>query len=269
MSLEKTFKKLKEEREGALISYIMGGDPRPDLTPKIARALVENGADILELGMPFSDPIADGPTIQEANQRALSSGTTPRIVLDLANEIKDELDIPIVILTYYNPIFRMGLKKFFDIAKTNKVDGVIVPDLPVEEAQDYKLIADMHGLDTIFLSSPSTSIDRLEKIIKYTSGFLYLISLFGVTGARKELQQSTIQIVKKILPYTKGKIPIAVGFGISQSHHIHSIIEAGADGVIVGSAFVEIIKRSSSVNSMLNKIKKYTSELKRATMQKV
>ncbi|MCP8318399.1 MAG: tryptophan synthase subunit alpha [Candidatus Methylarchaceae archaeon HK01B] len=267
MSIEKSFKRLKKEGNGALISYIMGGDPQPDLTPRIAGALVEGGTDILELGIPFSDPIADGPTIQEANQRALSSGTTPLKVLELATHIKDDHDIPLIILTYYNPIFRIGVKKFFDMAKKSKVDGVIVPDLPVEEAQDYKLIADTYGLDTIFLASPSTTIDRLEKIIRYTSGFLYLVSIFGVTGAREKLQQSTIYIIKKLLPYTAGKVPLAVGFGISQPYHIKSIIEAGADGAIVGSAFVEMIKRSRyDVNTILNRIRRYTSELKRATI---
>ncbi|MCP8321359.1 MAG: tryptophan synthase subunit alpha [archaeon] len=269
MSIERCFKRLKDRGEGALISYIMGGDPRPDLTPKIAKTLVEGGADIIELGIPFSDPVADGPTIQAANLRALRSGTTPIRVLEIADQIKDYYNIPIVILTYYNIIFRMSLENFFDKAKKSKVDGIIVPDLPVEEAQDYKLIADKYGIDTIFLASPSTSIVRLKKIIEYTSGFLYLVSLFGVTGARKKLKRLTIRLIEKAIPYTKGKIPLAVGFGISQPYQVKSIIEAGADGAIVGSAFVEMIQKSGhDEDKMLNSIRNYTNELKRATILK-
>jgi tryptophan synthase alpha chain len=269
MSIEESFERLKNKSEGALISYIMGGDPRPDLTPKIAKALLEGGADILELGIPFSDPIADGPTIQAANLRALNSGTNPITVLKLINQIKDHHKVPIVILTYYNIIFRMGLENFFYTAKKSKVDGVIVPDLPVEEARDYKPVADKYGIDTIFLASPSTSIARLRKIIEYDSGFLYLVSLFGVTGARKKLEASTIRLIEKFLPYTKGKVPLAVGFGISKPYQVKSIIEAGAEGAIVGSAFVEIIQKSGNdKDKMLDTIRKYTNELKRATLLK-
>lgn len=267
MSIKETFIRLKNKGEGALISYIMGGDPRPDLTIKIAKALIESGSDILELGIPFSDPIADGPTIQAANLRALKSGITPIRVLEMVNQIKDYHKIPIVILTYYNIIFRAGLENFFDKANKSKVDGIIVPDLPVEEAQDYKLIANKYGIDTIFLASPSTSTNRLRKILDYTSGFLYIVSLFGVTGARKKLKRSTIHLIEKISSYTKGKIPLAVGFGISQPYQVKSIIEAGADGAIVGSSFVKIIEESiHDENKMLNNIRRYTNELKRATI---
>lgn len=267
MSINETFTRLKERGEGALICYIMGGDPRPDLTSKIANALIEGGADILELGIPFSDPVADGPTIQAANLRALKSGTTPARVLEIVNQIKDYHKIPIVVLTYYNIIFRAGLWNFFDKAKKSKVDGIIVPDLPVEEARDYKFIANNYGIDTIFLASPSTSTDRLKKIIEYTSGFLYIVSLFGVTGARKKLKRSTIHLIKKIFSYTKGKIPLAVGFGISQPYQIKSIIKAGADGAIVGSSFIEMIEESIyDENKMLNNLRRYANELKRATI---
>lgn len=267
MSIKETFERLKDKGEGALIGYIMGGDPRPDLTPKIAEALIEGGADVLELGIPFSDPVADGPTIQAANLRALKSGTTPARVLEIANQIKGYYNIPIVILTYYNIIFRIGLEIFFDKAKKSKVNGIIVPDLPVEEAQDYKFIANKHGIDTIFLASPSTSIVRLKKIIEYTSGFLYVVSLFGVTGARKTLKRSTIRLIERIMPYIKGKTPLAVGFGISQPCQVRSIIEAGVDGAIVGSAFVEIIQKNErDEDNMLNSIRNYANELKKATI---
>lgn len=267
MSIKETFKRLKDRGEGALIGYIMGGDPRPDLTPKIAEALIEGGANVLELGIPFSDPVADGPTIQAANLRALKSGTTPTRVLEITNQIKGCHNIPVVILTYYNIIFRIGLENFFDKAKKSKVDGIIVPDLPVEEAQDYKFIANKHGIDTIFLASPSTSIVRLKKIIECTSGFLYIVSLFGVTGARKTLKRSTIRLIERIIPYIKGETPLAVGFGISQPYQVRSIIKAGADGAIVGSAFVEIIQKNEyNEDNMLNSIRNYANELKKATI---
>ena len=196
------FKKARAKGKGALVGYIMAGDPNLEMTPKIADALINGGVDILELGLPFSDPIADGPTIQAASVRALTAGTTPVKVLEIAKEIRQSHDVPIVIMTYYNPVFRMGHDKFFGLAKKCLVDGVIVPDLPVEEAGDFKKAAGKSGTDTVFLAAPSTSNDRLARIIECSSGFLYLVSHFGVTGAQTEIEDSTIQFVKRVLPST-------------------------------------------------------------------
>ena len=216
--------------------------------------------------MPFSDPIADGPTIQAASVRALAAGTTPVKVLEIAKEIRQSHDVPIVIMTYYNPVFRMGLEKFFGLAKECLVDGVIVPDLPVEEAGDYKKAAGKFGIDTIFLAAPSTSNERLAKIVECSSGFLYLVSHFGVTGAQAAVEDSTIQLVKRVLPFTSGKIPLAVGFGISKPEHVKRIIRAGADGVIVGSAFINLIlKRQNDISAMLKELKTTAGSLKAAT----
>jgi tryptophan synthase alpha chain len=261
--IEKTFKALKAKKEGALIGYVTAGDPEPKITSIIADALIDGGVDILELGIPFSDPIADGPTIQAASLRALKAGTTPKQVLKIAEEIRKKHDTPIVILTYYNPIFKMGLKNFFSLLKNYKIDGVVVPDLPVEEADDYHRIAKDYGVDTIFLVTPSTSNQRLLKIIKYSSGFLYLVSQFGVTGIREKLQDSTIKLIKKMLPKTSNKIPLAVGFGISKPEHAKLIFQSGSEGVIVGSAFVKIIKENKEKPEiMLNKISEFAHELK-------
>ena len=265
-AISEAFQKAKAHGSGALIGYIMAGDPKPELTLKIAEALIKGGVDILELGLPFSDPIADGPTIQAASVRALAVGTTPVKVLDVAKEIRQSHDVPIVIMTYYNPVFRMGLEKFFSLAKECLVDGVIVPDLPVEEAGDYRKAASKFGIDTIFLAAPSTSNERLAKIIQCSSGFLYLVSHFGVTGAQAAVEDSTIELVKRVLPFTSGKIPLAVGFGVSKPEHVRRIITAGADGVIVGSAFINLIKSHQENNDVLLKeLQATASELKKAT----
>lgn len=259
------FQKLKAQGDGVLIGYVTGGDPKPEFTVKIAGALVKGGVDVLELGIPFSDPIADGPTIQAASVRALKAGTTPQMVLGIAGEIKKKYCIPVVILTYYNPIFRMGVKRFFRLAKSFSVDGVVVPDLPVEEAKAYREAAKSCGVDTIFLAAPSTSNKRLHKIMGYTSGFLYVVSHFGVTGACEALENSTVQLIRRFIPYTSKRIPIAVGFGVSKPKHARKIIEAGADGVIVGSAFVNIVhKYQNKIGKMLEELEALSGKLKEA-----
>ena len=266
--LTKVFKRLKAQGDGALIGYVTAGDPKPELTPKIAEALVKGGVDIIELGVPFSDPIADGPTIQAASVRALQAGTTPKMVLGIAGEIKRKQSVPVVILTYFNPVFRMGVENFFRLAKSFGVDGVVVPDLPVEEAEAYREAAETCGADTIFLVAPSTSNERLGKIVACTSGFLYVVSHFGVTGAREALEDSTVQLIKRITPFTKEKLPLAVGFGVSKPEHAKRIIDAGADGVIVGSAFVNIIqKRQNDVDRMLEELEVAARKLKNATRE--
>jgi tryptophan synthase alpha chain len=260
------FSTLKERGEGALIAYLTAGDPTLQHTPKIVQAIIRGGADIIELGIPFSDPIADGPIIQSAMTRALKSGTTPIAVLKMVKQIREENDIPIVILTYYNPIFRMGLKRFFETAKLCGVDGVIVPDLPIEEASEYKEVAESNKIDTIFLATPSTTDDRLKMIIEYTTGFLYLVSVHGVTGVREKIQNTTIGLVKRALTIASGRIPIAVGFGVSKPEHIRILLENGADGAIVGSGFVKIVEENMhNEERMLQEIENYAMKLKEAT----
>jgi tryptophan synthase alpha chain len=264
--IAKVFERLKAQGDGALIGYVTAGDPEPRLTASIAEALVKGGVDILELGVPFSDPIADGPTIQAASVRALQAGTTPKMVLGMAGEIKRKQGVPVVILTYFNPVFRMGVENFFRLAKSFGVDGVVVPDLPVEEAATYREAAESCGVDTIFLAAPSTSNERLGKIVACTSGFLYVVSHFGVTGTRETVEDSTVQLIRRVLAFTSGRVPLAVGFGVSKPEHAKRIIEAGADGVIVGSAFVNIIqKRQGAVDGMLEELEVAARKLKNAT----
>lgn len=265
-ALGKVFKNLKKEGKSALIGYVTGGDPNPASTKSIAEALVNGGVDILELGIPFSDPIADGPSIQAASLRALTAGTTPKRVLEMAGEIRKKRDVPVVILTYFNSIFKMGIQTFFRKARSSLVDGVVVPDLPLEEAGDYIKAAKACEINTIFLAAPSTTNNRLENIITSTSGFLYVVSHFGVTGERKEVEASTLKLVRRISQKAKGRIPVAVGFGISRPEHVKTIIEAGADGVIVGSAFVNVIQQNQGkIRDMCMELEELARQLKAGT----
>ncbi len=269
--IEKTFSELRGRGEGGLIAYITAGYPELEDTLTIAGTLIQGGADIIELGIPFSDPIADGPTIQTATTKALQAGTTPRKVLEIAEEIKQRNKTPLVILTYYNPIYRMGIENFFETAKASGISGVIVPDLPIEEAGEYRKTAVKYEVDTIFLAAPPTPTERLKRIVENTSGFLYLVSVYGVTGARQKIQDQTIKLIEKTLSITRGKTPLAVGFGISKPEHVKTVIHRGADAAIVGSQIIKIIEDKHKHNDdeeMLKTLKEYTKQLKKATKKK-
>lgn len=235
------FRDLQGRKEGALIAYLTGGDPDQKSFVANATALIEGGADIVEVGVPFSDPIADGPTIQASSMRALSTGTTPRRILDTIGELSSEFPVPFVILTYYNPVLAMGLDQFLRKARESRVDGIVIPDLPVEESQEFADLALKHNVDNIFLAAPNTSRSRLRTVIEKSRGFLYLVSLYGVTGPRESLSPQALSTVKTVKSQAKGKIPISAGFGISQPSHVSAVIESGADGAIVGSALVKIV----------------------------
>jgi tryptophan synthase alpha chain len=169
-------------------------------------------------------------------------------------------------MTYYNPIFRMQTRKFFETAKASGVDGVIVPDLPIEEADEYKKYADDNEIDTVFLAAPSTSASRLKEILKYSSGFLYLVSVFGVTGARKRVEAATLGLIENTLSITRGRIPLSVGFGISEPEHVKTVLQNGADAAIVGSGFVKVVETErNKERKMLETLKEYASQLKEAT----
>jgi len=266
--IEEKFRELKRHREGALIAYITCGDPTLEYSLKIVDALVEGGIDMLELGIPFSDPIADGPTIQRAVVRALNSYIKPINALEMAKKISAKYDLPVIILSYYNIIYRSGLENFFNLAAESGVSGVIVPDLPIEEALEYKAIAKKYDINTIFLAAPSTSDDRLKRIIEFSSGFLYLVSVYGVTGARRKLRKESIRFIRRVSSISKGKIPLAVGFGISKPSHIRNALANGADGVIVGSMIINIIERNlGNKEKMLTELKNYAKKLKSATRE--
>lgn len=260
-----TFRVLRDRRDGALVGYVMAGDPSPKETSSVIEALVQGGVDILEIGVPFSDPIADGPTIQAAALRALKAWTTPLSALEIAKETASRFDIPVVLLTYFNPVFKLGVERFLHLCRGSGVSGLIIPDLPVEEASEYRKAMLAKELDTIFLASPSTTSSRLDRIVENTSGFLYLVSVFGVTGVRENVEDLTVTTIRRVLGYTRGKVPLAVGFGISCPSHVEAIFKAGADGAIVGSAFVRLIEENlADRGRMLQALRSKARELKSA-----
>ncbi len=264
--ISETFEALANRNEGALVAYVTGGDPSMEMTKKIVLGLADGGADIVEIGIPFSDPIADGPTIQAAANRALRAKTTPAKILSLVGEVKNERAIPVVLLTYYNPVYRMGLDSFFESAARFGVDGVIVPDLPIEESFHYRRAADVHDVDTVFLAAPSTSDGRLKRIASQSSGFLYLTSLFGVTGTRRHLDRNLPKLIRRTRRLVD-KLPVCVGFGISTVDHVTAVLKAGASGAIVGSALVEIVAENGNRNDLPKLVLGTVRKLKAATHQ--
>lgn len=229
-----------------LIPYLMAGDPGLEETAAYVRALAKAGASVVELGVPFSDPIADGLTIQQAATRALAAGTRPRDVLQLVRGLRPDVDAPLVLMTYYNIIHKAGVRDWVREAVQAGVDGVIVPDLPVEEASTLLGEAQPAGLATIFLASPATGDERLDRIAATSSGFLYLVSMYGVTGARDKLPDYTLQLVQRVKKRVAGKLPLGVGFGVSSKEQVRDLHRAGADAVVVGSALVERVAGGAS-----------------------
>jgi len=244
--IERKFQRLGEAGEMGLIAYVTAGDPSLDATEKIVLAAVEAGADVIELGVPFSDPVADGPTIQRASERALRSGTTLASVLGLTRRIRAQSDAPLVLFSYFNPVLQMGLETFAAAAADAGADGVLATDLTPEEASEYRAAVQSRGLDTIFLGAPTSTDARLEKISACSSGFLYLISRTGVTGAREALPEELPALVRRARRFTK--LPIAVGFGISLPTHV-TVLGGIADAAVVGSALVAEIEKASSADA--------------------
>jgi tryptophan synthase alpha chain len=244
--ISKRFAELRASGELGIVAYITAGDPSLDATLKFVLALAEVGADIIELGIPFSDPLADGPTIQRASERALKSGTTLAGVLHLVRRIRQSSEVPLLLFGYYNPILQMGLEKFAAAASSAGADGVLVTDLTPEESSDYRRALAAHHLDTVFLGAPTSTDDRLEKIAACSSGFLYLISRTGVTGEKDELPVDLPALLRRARNVTQ--LPIAVGFGISQPGHV-SLLGGLADAAVIGSALVSEIEKAKSVEA--------------------
>jgi tryptophan synthase alpha chain len=241
--ISSTFDRLKERNEAALVAFITAGDPDIENTSSLIALLGKSGADIIELGIPYSDPLADGPTIQASSQRALDRGVTPPMVLDLVRESRKVTDVPVVVMTSYNLVLIYGLERFAKEAVDAGLDGAILTDLPPEEAGPWKAVADAAGLATIFLVAPTSTPERIRLITENSTGFVYCVSRTGVTGARQELPSDLVDLLKTIREATDK--PLCVGFGISTPQHVAQVA-AVADGAVIGSALVDFLDKNAA-----------------------
>ena len=239
--LTDTFARLRAAKRTGLVTFLTAGDPSLDRSPDLLAALERGGADVIEVGVPFSDPLADGPVIQRASERALAGGCTLAKTLDMLEQSRESIGVPIVLFTYANPIVRYGVERFADRAAGVGVDGVLILDLPIEEARPYRSILAERGLDPIYLLSPTTTAERISGAASMGSGFLYVISRLGVTGRRDTLSEDARVVTERIRQVTD--MPLALGFGLSRPEHVQAVGQ-WADAAVVGSALVEVIERS-------------------------
>ena len=258
--IDQTFKILKNRAQVALIPFIVAGDPDLETTEALILKMAEKGADIIELGVPFSDPLADGPIIQAASQRALQNGVNLRDIFRLTERLKG-IDIPLVLMTYFNPILKYGLKEFAEGCQKSGVDGVIIPDLPPEEAESWIHEARRMGIDTIFLVAPTSPPERIRLVSRCSRGFIYYVSVTGVTGTRENLPEEVGLAVERIKEVSQK--PVAVGFGISTPEQAKTVSRF-ADGVIVGSAIVKIIGENLKSPDMIDRVGDFVSSLTKA-----
>ena len=255
------FVRLQERGEKAFIAYLTAGDPSLPITEKLCLALAAAGVDILEIGVPFSDPTADGPVIQAAALRALKNGTTLETVLAMIRRIRRTSEVPIVLFGYYNPVFSYGPSRFADRAREAGVDGVLIVDLPPEEARELRRYTDPVGIDFITLVAPTTDDERIAKITAQAAGFLYYISVMGITGTKKPEIAAIKKDVARIRQFSN--LPVAVGFGISTAAQAAEIAPH-ADGVVVGSAFVKMIHENNGRDDLVDLVARYAGEIKKA-----
>ncbi len=253
------FEQLKNDNRKGLIAYLTVGDPSPERTPALVEALVRGGADLIELGVPFSDPIADGPVIQAAGERALKAGTTLARVLQIAAEIRRKSEVPLLLFTYLNPVVRYGLEKLAQDAARCGIDGCLLIDASVEEAEEYAGAMHRHGLDTVFLAAPTSTRQRLELVARYSTGFIYLVSRTGVTGERESLSNLVGPLVQAVRGVTE--LPLAVGFGISRPEHVAELGRQ-VEAVVVGSAIVRMIERAAGSPQLEGQLESFVRELK-------
>jgi tryptophan synthase alpha chain len=257
--IARLFDRLRPEQRKGFIGYLTAGDPSLDRTPGLAAALERGGVDLIELGVPFSDPIADGPVIQRAAERALRGGASLRKVLEVASEIRRSSEVPLLLFTYLNPVMRYGFEALARDAAAAGIDGVLLTDVSVEEAGAYVERMRWQGLDTVFLAAPTSTERRLRLIAKYSTGFVYLVSRTGVTGERDSVAGSVAPLVEAVRRVTD--LPLAVGFGISKPEHVAAVGRL-ADAVVVGSAFVRLIERNAGNAALEIQLESLARELK-------
>jgi tryptophan synthase alpha chain len=263
-SYNEMFKEVKNRGEGAFIPFAVAGDPDFETSIEIVREYVDNGADALEIGFPFSDPVADGPSVQTADIRSLNSGMTTEKCFEFISRIREFTSIPIGILVYYNLIYKKGLEEFYSKARNAGINGILAADLPPEEAGDAVEMARKYDLDQIFMVAQTTTNERISEIVKMCTGFLYVVAVMGVTGARSDIKKSTVDLIKRVKTHTE--LPIAVGFGISKPEHVKDVIQSGSDGAIVASAIINIITENlDDMDSAKQEIGSFCKELKEST----
>jgi tryptophan synthase alpha chain len=253
------FEKLRAAGEKALVPFVTAGDPDLATTAELVLAMADAGADLIEIGVPFSDPSADGPAIQRSSERALARGTTLRRILELVGRVRPQVEVPLVLMGYANPFYAMGAEGFAETAAEVGVDGIICPDLPPEEGADLFQALEAKGIDGVLLAAPTTTDARLAMLVERTRGFLYYVSLTGVTGAREVLAADVAANVEAIRKH--GNVPVCVGFGISTVEHARAIGEV-ADGIVVGSAIVDRIERAASPAAAVDAVASFIAELK-------
>ena len=253
------FQGLKKQNKKALIAYLTAGDPTPAHTPGLVAAMVRGGADLIELGVPFSDPIGDGPVIQRGGERALKAGTTMVTVLEIARQIRATSEVPLLLFTYLNPVLAYGLERLAADAAAAGIDGCLLIDASVEEAETYLAAMHRHGLDTVFLAAPTSTERRLKLVAQYSTGFVYLVSRAGVTGVQDSISSSVAPLVVAVRAATA--LPLAVGFGISRPDHVGELGRL-VEGVVVGSAFVRLIEQNAGDPELEAKLEAFTRELK-------
>ena len=259
------FDNLYKKREKALICGIVGGYPDINTSKEIVKTIIDSGADIIEIGIPFSDPMADGPTIQNASLKALANGVTPLNCFDIVKDIKKNYkNTPILSMTYSNIVFSNNLKNFLKSAKKNEIDGFIIPDLNVEDADEYTRLTKELDLATVFLSAPNTSKKRLIEIASSSTGFVYMVSVFGITGSRQNFERYTFEAVSKTKEIiSKFNVPLAVGFGISNPKDAKNMLKSGADGIIIASSIMKLImENENNKDQMLLKLGSFIKDLK-------
>lgn len=253
--IEQKFQDLRAANRKAFIPFITAGDPDLATTKELILALDRAGADIIEVGVPFSDPIADGPVIQRATERALAAGTTLKAILKLGKEVREKSQVPLLIMSYYNPLLRYGLERMARDLKASGYDGVLASDLTVEESDSFVRIMSAAGLNTVFLVAPTSSPERIRKIAAASTGFLYAVSRTGVTGESQELSSELRGFLQELRRHTN--VPIAVGFGISRPEHVRAVWQE-ADGAVVGSALVRVVEENSGRKDVADEIARFT-----------
>uniref|UniRef100_A0A1J3IY14 Tryptophan synthase alpha chain, chloroplastic n=1 Tax=Noccaea caerulescens TaxID=107243 RepID=A0A1J3IY14_NOCCA len=264
LGLADTFKELKKQGKVAFIPYITAGDPDLSTTAEALKVLDACGSDIIELGVPYSDPLADGPVIQAAATRSLERGTNLDSILDMLDKVVPQLSCPVSLFTYYNPILKRGLGKFMASIRDVGVQGLVVPDVPLEETEMLRKEALSNSIELVLLTTPTTPTERMKRIVEASEGFIYLVSSIGVTGARASVSGKVQSLLKDIKEATDK--PVAVGFGISKPEHVKQIAGWGADGVIVGSAMVKLLGDAKSPTEGLKELESLTKSLKSALL---